>query len=122
VRVQNQLLCFQLDADEKERFCVTYCGQVSLSRHIFPVIVLTPVAVKKANPGRRKAPRKARYNLGLAQTDRPIPGVYRQRLPAAIHFPMKLRVAERPLDSHRQAHTDMSIPSAGVNVRLEVAR
>jgi hypothetical protein len=122
VSFQTQLLCFQLDADTKERFSVTHCGQVSLSRHKFPVIVLTRDAVKKSNPELRKAPRKGSYSLCLTQTDRPIPGVHRQRLPAAIHFSMKLRVAERSLNRHRQSHTNMSIPGAGINIRLEVAR
>jgi hypothetical protein len=49
VRFQTQLLCFQLDADAKERFSFSNRGQVSLSGHIFPVIVLTDDTANKSN-------------------------------------------------------------------------
>src|SRR5260370_34451984 len=60
--------------------------------------------------------------LCLAQRNRPTPSMQGQVLPAAVHLPVKLRVAERTLDCHRQAHADVSVPRAGVDICLEVAR
>ena len=60
--------------------------------------------------------------LALAQPDRAIARVNRQRLASAIHLPVNLRVAEGAFHSDRNAQTDVAVTGAGVNIGLEIRR
>src|SRR5467141_298522 len=60
--------------------------------------------------------------LTLAQPDRAIPRMDGQRLAAAIHLAVDLRVAEGSFHRHGYPQADMAIAGTGVNVRLKVRR
>ncbi len=61
-------------------------------------------------------------NLPSAKPNRPVPGVNRQGLSAAVHLPVDLRLTEGPLNGHRHTQADMPVAGGGVNSGLEIAR
>src|SRR5215467_6149271 len=54
--------------------------------------------------------------------DRPVPGVDRKLLPAAVHLARDARRAEGALDGHRNAETDPPVVGAGFDVGAQVSR
>src|SRR6266853_1704663 len=58
--------------------------------------------------------------LALAQPNGTVTRMDGQRLAAAIHLPVDLRVAEGSFHSHGYAQADVAVTGAGVNIRLEV--
>src|SRR5260370_42703324 len=60
--------------------------------------------------------------LTLAQPDRAIPRMDDQRLAAAVHLAVNLRVTEGAFHRYGDAQADVAVACAGVNVRLEARR
>src|SRR5205823_11416136 len=67
-------------------------------------------------------PSDSRKGLALAQSDRTVTGVDGQRLAAAVHLAVNLRVAESPFHSDGNAQANVAVPGAGVNIGLEIGR
>ena len=64
----------------------------------------------------------AAVDLGLAQPNRSVSGMNRQRLAATIHFSANLRLAECAFDGDRNSQTDVAISRRRIDIGLEVAR
>src|SRR5467141_1839801 len=60
--------------------------------------------------------------LTLAQPDRAIPRMDRQRLAAAIHLAVDLRVAEGSFHRHGYPQADMAIARIGLHLAIEFMR
>src|SRR6266849_2826458 len=58
--------------------------------------------------------------LALAQSNGSVAGMNGQRLAAAIHLAVDLRIAERALYRHRNAQADVPISGAGINIGLKI--
>src|SRR6266849_2797844 len=58
--------------------------------------------------------------LALAQSNGSVAGMNGQRLAAAIHLAVDLRIAERALDGYRNAQADVPVSGAGINIGLKI--
>ena len=67
-------------------------------------------------------PSRGRLSSALAESNRAISRVNRQRLAAAIHLAVHLRILECSLDGNRDAQADVTVAGARVNICLEVGR
>src|SRR5258707_15796511 len=58
---------------------------------------------------------------GFAKPSRPVAGVNRERLPAAVHLSVYLRIAKASFHGHRNGKADVAIIGAGINVGPQVS-
>ncbi len=67
-------------------------------------------------------PSRGRLSSALAESNRAISCVNRQWLPAAVHLPVNLGIAEASFYGDGNAQADVPVARAGVNIGLEVGR
>jgi hypothetical protein len=115
VQAENQsyVLCFQQVAMQEVCREVAESGQLLVQVHSNRVLGL-------ARPNQPTFPFPRGIALTLAQPNRAITGVNRQRLAAPIHFAVNLRIAEGSFHSNGDPQADVPVARAGVDVGLKV--